>query len=206
MTSTKIFPAKKTSILVVAVFTLAFTIGMGPISSSMAVGDSINCNTKGDSDSSDGKTNTVTTCHKEASNGADDSDDKSSAAAAASTSNDDEDDEDQADNDVGNNVDLVKGTPQNIASNAPAFASPPDNIIKPINLNKGFTSDTPLETNNLNHVTSSGDDDDGSEDKIHSKKVIEDKMPGFNNKLDKSSTSVSELYESFNLPYTALYN
>jgi hypothetical protein len=181
---------------------------MGPISSSMAVADSINCNTKGDSDSSDGKTNTVTTCHKEASNGADDSDDKSSAAAAAaaSTSNDDEDDEDQADNDVGNNVDLVKGTPQNIASNAPAFASPPDNIIKPINLNKGFTSDKPLETNNVNHVTSSGDDDDGSEDKIHSKKVIEDKMPGFNNKLDKSSTSVSELYESFNLPYTALYN
>jgi hypothetical protein len=205
MTSTKIFSAKKTSILVVAVFTLAFTIGMGPISSSMALTNSINCNTEGDDDASDGQTSTVTTCHKEVSKGTDDSDDNTSVAAS-----DDDEDDDEFDNQGGDNLDLIKSNPQNIASNAPAVASPPDNIIKPINLNKGFTSDKPLKTDNVNHVTSNGNnnnvDDDGGQNKIQSKKVIEDEMPlSFNNKLEKSS-SVSELYESFNLPYTALYN
>lgn len=200
MTSTKIFSVKKTSILVVAVFTMAITLGLGPISSSMAVTDHINCNTKGDGDSSDGQINTVRSCHEEVNKGTDDSDDDSSDSAASSDS---ASDDDESDKQSGGNVDIVKNTPQNIATNSvPAVASPEDNIIKPINLNKGFSSSKPLQTDNAKHVTNNNDDDD----KLQSKKVIEDKIPmNFNNKLDKSS-SVSELYESFNLPYTALYN
>jgi len=204
MTSTKIFSVKKTSILVVAVFTMAITLGLGPISSSLAVTDHINCNTKGDGDSSDGQINTVRSCHEEVNKGTDDSDDDSDSAANSNSASDD----DESDKQSGSNLDIVKSTPQNIATNGvPAVASPEDNIIKPINLNKGFSSSKPLPTDNAKHVTNNGDDDDdGSDDKLQSKKVIEDKIPmNFNNKLDKSS-SVSELYESFNLPYTALYN
>jgi hypothetical protein len=193
MISTKIFSVKKTSILVVAVFTMAITIGLGPISSSMAVTDFINCNTEGDNDPTDNQINTVTSCHKQVNEGTDDSDDKSKAA---SNSNDDDDDESE------DNVDVVKSAPQNIATSGPAVASPDDNIIKPINLNKGFGLDKPLPTNNAKHVQSTGNDDENA---IKSKSVFEDgTSPNFSSKLDKSS-SMSELYDSFDLPYTALY-
>lgn len=190
MTSTKIFSAKRTSILIAAVFTLVITIGLGSISSSMAVTDFINCNTEGDHDSNDDQINTVKSCHEEVNKGTDDSDDGSKAAS----NSDDNDDESE------DNADVVKSAPQNIATNAPAVASPEDNIIKPINLNKGFSLDKPLPTNNAKHVQSN--DEDGG---IQSKKVFDDKMhPNFSNKLDKSS-GMSELYNSFDLPYTALY-
>lgn len=193
MISTKNFSVKKTSILVLAVFTMAITIGLGPVSSSMAVTNFINCNTEGDDDSTDNQINTVTSCHKETNKGTDDSNDKSKTTASSNDDNDDESDD---------NVDVVKSAPQNIATNKPAVASPEDNIIKPINLNKGFALDKPLETNNAKHVQSNeGDDKDG----IKSKNVIQDELsPNFGNKFDKSS-SMSELYDSFDLPYTALY-
>lgn len=193
MISTKNFSVKKTSILVVAVFAMAITIGLGPVSSSMAVTNFINCNTEGDDDSTDNQINSVTSCHNETNKGTDDSGDKSKTTTASSNDDDDEGED---------NVDVVRNAPQSIATNKPAVASPEDNIIKPINLNKGFALDKPLETNNAKHVQSNdGNDEDG----IKSKNVIQDEIsPKFGNKFDKSS-SMSELYDSFDLPYTALY-
>lgn len=185
MTSTKIFSVNKTSILVVAVFTMAITLGLGSISSSMALADFINCNTQDDGNSNDDQVNTVKTCHEEVNKGTSDSNDNTS------------DSKDSSDASSNHEAD----TPHNIANFAPAVASSDDNIIKPINLNKGFDSDEPLQTNNVKHVSSN---DDGN-DKIKSKKTVEDSMPSsFNKKFDKN-TSMSDLYDSFNLPYTALY-
>ena len=199
MTSTKIFSARKTSILVVAIFTMAITIGLGPISSSMASSDFINCNVEKDDNANDGQTSVTKSCHEEVNKGDDNSNGESSDqngnTNAAASNNDDNDGEQDSDN-----ADVVKSTPQNVANLGPAVASSDDNIIKPINLNKGLDSDKPLQTNNAKHVQSNNNDDE-----IKSKKTIEDKMQtNFNNKLSGSS-SVSELYNSFDLPYTALY-
>lgn len=197
MTSTKIFSAKKTSILVVAIFTMAITIGLGPISSSMALNDFINCNVEEDGNSNDDQSSVVKTCHEEVNKGGDNSNGKSSDQNGNTNAASNNDDDNQQDSD---NSDVVKSTPQNVANLGPAMASPDDNIIKPINLNKGLDSDEPLQTNNAKHVQSNNNDDE-----IKSKKTIEDKMQtNFNNKLSGSS-SVSELYNSFDLPYTALY-
>jgi hypothetical protein len=111
-------------------------------------------------------------------------------AATVSSPNNDDDDEEESDS----SSDNVTTQPQNVVTSGPASADPEDNVIKPINLNKGFVSDKPLKTNNVN-----SDQDEDRE----TMKVIEDKFE-FKQQLNKPS-AVSEIYESFDLPYTALY-
>jgi hypothetical protein len=104
-------------------------------------------------------------------------------------------DEEEAEEEESDANDRVETPSQNIVSTVPASADPEDNVIKPINLNKGFTSDKPLKTNN--DMNTNQDED------AEAMKVIEDEFE-FKQQLDKTS-SVSEIYESFDLPYTALY-
>ncbi len=78
----------------------------------------------------------------------------------------------------------------------PAVASPDDHVIKPINLNKGTESDEPLKTNS-----------DKNEKLAESspKRIFQDKLD-LRDQFDRNAnTGVSELYESFDLPYTAIY-
>jgi hypothetical protein len=105
----------------------------------------------------------------------------------AVSSNDDE--EDNESNGAETKTDSVLTT-------GPAVASPDDNIIKPINLNKGGESDEPLEVNGANNKQSA--------DSV-SKQVFEDEMDLSDQLNKKTDTDVSEFYESFDLPYTAIY-
>ena len=193
MTSTKSFSTKNAGILIVAIFSIAISLGLSQVSSVMAQTDIVECSTEVDEESNDTEMNNARSCadEDEEDNEASDSDNESTdkQAATVSSSNNNDDDEEESDS-----SDNVRTQPQNVVSNAPAVASPEDNIIKPINLNKGIVSDKPLKTNNMN----SNQDEDKE-----AMKVIEDEFE-FKQKLNKPS-SVSEIYESFDLPYTALY-
>ena len=197
MTSTKSFSTKNAGILIVAIFSIAISLGLSQVSSVMAQTDIVECSTEVDEESNDTEMNNARSCadedeEDEEDNEASDSDNESTDkhAATVSSSNNNDDDEEE----VSDSSDNVRTQPQNVVSNAPAVASPEDNIIKPINLNKGIVSDKPLKTNNMN----SNHDEDKE-----AMKVIEDEFE-FKQQLNKPS-SVSEIYESFDLPYTALY-
>ena len=201
MTSTKSFSTKNAGILIVAIFSIAISLGLSQVSSVMAQNDVVGCTTDVDEESNDTEMNNARSCADEdqeeaeeeeesdASNSDNDSTD-TQAATVSSPNNDDDDDEEESDS----SSDNVTTQPQNVVTSGPASADPEDNVIKPINLNKGFVSDKPLKTNNVN-----SDQDEDRE----TMKVIEDKFE-FKQQLNKPS-AVSEIYESFDLPYTALY-
>ena len=202
MTSTKSFSTKNAGILIVAIFSIAISLGLSQVSSVMAQNDVVGCTTDVDEESNDTEMNNARSCADEdqdkeegeeveesdASNSDNDSTD--TQAATVSSPNNDDDDEEESDS----SSDNVASQPQNVVTSGPASADPEDNVIKPINLNKGFVSDKPLKTNNVN-----SDQDEDRE----TMKVIEDKFE-FKQQLKKPS-AVSEIYESFDLPYTALY-
>ena len=200
MTSTKSFSTKNAGILIVAIFSIAISLGLSQVSSVMAQNDVVGCTTDVDEESNDTEMNNARSCADEdqeeaeeeeesdASNSDNDSTD--TQAATVSSPNNDDDDEEESDS----SSDNVTTQPQNVVTSGPASADPEDNVIKPINLNKGFVSDKPLKTNNVN-----SDQDEDRE----TMKVIEDKFE-FKQQLKKPS-AVSEIYESFDLPYTALY-
>ena len=201
MTSTKSFSTKNAGILIVAIFSIAISLGLSQVSSVMAQqNDVVGCATDVDEESNDTEMNNARSCadedqeeEEEEESDASDSDNDSTdtqAATVSSSNNDDDDDEEESDS----SSDNVTVQPQNVVTSGPASADPEDNIIKPINLNKGFVSDKPLKTNNVN-----SDQDEDRE----TMKVIEDKFE-FKEQLNKPS-AVSEIYESFDLPYTALY-
>jgi len=195
MTSTKSFSTKNAGILIVAIFSIAISLGLSQVSSVMAQTDIVECSTEVDDESNETEMNNARSCadeedeedeDSEASDSDDGSSDNQAATVSSSSNDEDEEESDSSDN--------VTTQPQNVVSSAPASADPEDNIIKPINLNKGFVSDKPLKTNNMN----SNQDDD-----TEAMKVIEDEFE-FKQQLNKPS-GVSELYETFDLPYTALY-
>ena len=66
-----------------------------------------------------------------------------------------------------------------VLTTGPAVASSDDNIIKPINLNKGGESDEPLEINNANNKQSA--------DSV-SKQVLEDEMD-LSDRFDKNTNA-----------------
>jgi hypothetical protein len=195
MTSTKSFSTKNAGILIVAIFSIAISLGLSQVTSVVAQTDIVECSTEVDDESNETEMNNARSCADEdesedEDNDASDSDNDSSGnqVATVSPSNNDEDDEES------DSSDSVTTQPQNVVSSGPASADPEDNIIKPINLNKGFVSDKPLKTNNMN----SNQDED-----TETMKIIEDEFE-FKQQLNKP-TGVSELYETFDLPYTALY-
>lgn len=201
MTSTKSFSTKNAGILIVAIFSIAISLGLSQVSSVMAQNDVVGCATDVDEESNDTEMNNARSCADEDQEGEEEEVDESDAsnsdndstdtqAATVSSPNNDDDDEEESDS----SSDNVTTQPQNVVTSGPASADPEDNVIKPINLNKGFVSDKPLKTNNVN-----SDQDEDRE----TMKVIEDKF-AFKQQLNKPST-VSEIYESFDLPYTALY-
>ena len=193
MTSTKSFSTKNAGILIVAIFSIAISIGLSQVTSAVAQTNLVDCSAEVDDESIDNKINDATSCvdeDEESGNSDNSSGDNQVAAVSSSTNNDD--DEEGEESDIS---DSVKTPSQSFVSTAPASADPEDNVIKPINLNKGFNSDKPLKTNN--DMNTHQDED------AEAMKVIEDNFE-FNQQLDKTS-SVSEIYESFDLPYTALY-
>ena len=195
MTSTKSFSTKNAGILIVAIFSIAISLGLSQVTSVVAQTDVVECSTEVDDESNETEMNSARSCADEdesddEDNEASDSDNDSNGnqVATVSPSNNDENDEES------DSSDSVSTQPQNVVSSGPASADPDDNIIKPINLNKGFVSDKPLKTNNMN----SNQDED-----TEAMKVIEDEFE-FKQQLNKP-TGFSELYETFDLPYTALY-
>lgn len=173
MTSTKTFSTKNAGILlVVAIFSMAISMGLSPVTSSvMAQSENVDCSAEVDNDSKDTEMNNDTTsCANE-----DEDEDEGNKSSSSSSS--------------------TNAQPQNIVNTSPATADPKDNIIKPINLNKGFDNDKPLKTNKSNQ----------QDDKTDSVKVIQDEFKFNNQKLQNKASNVAELYESFDLPYTALY-
>jgi hypothetical protein len=187
MTSTKSFSTKNAGVLVVAVFSLVVSLGLSQISSAMAQNELINCDTEGTDESSSINIKDDAACDDEASKDSENTGDESGTNNAAASSNDDED------TDESNGV---KSTTSSVLTAGPAVASPDDNIIKPINLNKGTESDEPLKTNNDNNKESA---------ETVSKQIFEDEID-LSEQLDtNTNTAVSELYESFDLPYTAIY-
>lgn len=202
MTSTKSFSTKNAGILIVAIFSIAISLGLSQVSSVMAQNDVVGCTTEVDEESNDTEMNNARSCadedqeeeeeeEVEESDATDSDNDSTDTQAATVSSPNNDDDEDESDS----SSDNVTTQPQNVVTSGPASADPEDNIIKPINLNKGFVSDKPLKTNNVKN--SDQDEDKGT------MKVIEDKFE-FKQQLKKPS-AVSEIYESFDLPYTALY-
>ncbi len=187
MTSTKSFSTKNAGVLVVAVFSLVVSLGLSQISSAMAQNELINCDTEGTDESSSINVKDDAACDDEVSKDSENSGDESDTNNAAVSSNDDED---------ANEGNGVKSTTSSVLTAGPAVASPDDNIIKPINLNKGTESDEPLKTNNDNNKESA---------ETVSKQIFEDEID-LSEQLDThTNTAVSELYESFDLPYTAIY-
>ena len=183
MTSTKSFSTKNAGVLVAAVFSLVISIGLSQVSSAMALNELLNCDTE---QSSDFDMKDATSCNDEVSKESKNSEDKYEMNNALS-SNDEED----ADESNG-----MESKTNNVLTAGPAVASPDDNIIKPINLNKGTESDEPLETNNDNNKKSS---------ESVSKQIFEDGID-LSEQLDtNTNTDVSELYKSFDFPYTAIY-
>ena len=186
MTSTKSFSTKNAGVLVVAVFSMVVSLGLSQVSSATALNELLNCNTEVANDSSDFAMKDAMSCNDEDKTESNESGSESDNNDAVS-SNDDEDEEESNGAESKTNSVLTAG---------PAVASSDDNIIKPINLNKGAESDEPLETNNAQ--------DKQSADSI-SKQVFEDEMD-LSDQLNKNTnTDISESYQSFDLPYTAIY-
>ncbi|TVP41668.1 exported protein of unknown function [Candidatus Nitrosocosmicus arcticus] len=187
MTSTKSFSTKNAGVLVAAVFSLTIAIGLSQVSSAMALNDLLNCNTEVGNESSDFDMKDATSCNDKVSKESENLEDQSEMNNDAASSNDDE----GADERNG-----VESKTNSVLTAGPAVASPDDNIIKPINLNKGTESDEPLETNNDKNKMSA---------ESVSKQIFEDEI-GLSDQLDtNTNTDVSELYKSFDLPYTAIY-
>jgi hypothetical protein len=186
MTSTKRFSTKNAGILIVAVFSLVVSLGLSQVSSVMAQNELSNCDTKGADESEYVDKKVATQCNYEASNDSEKSGDNTEKNDAASTNDNENNDESSG----------VKSKTNSILTTGPAIASSDDNIIKPINLNKGTESDEPLQTNN---------DNNNQATKSESKQIFEDEMD-LRDQLDtNTNTDVSEFYESFDLPYTAIY-
>lgn len=195
MTSTKSFSTKNTGVLVVAVFSLVVSLGLSQISSAMAQNELINCDIEGTDESSNINIRDDAACDDGVAKDSENSGDGSDTNNAAASSNDDEDDDES---------NGVKSTTSSVLTAGPAVASPEDNIIKPINLNKGTESDEPLKTNNDNDNDNDNDNNKESAKSV-SKQIFEDEID-LSDKLDtNTNTAVSELYESFDLPYTAIY-
>ena len=90
----------------------------------------------------------------------------------------------------------MESATNSVLTAGPAVASPDDHIIKPINLNKGAESDEPLKTNADKNKKST---------ESSPKQIFQDKLD-LSHQFDRNSnTGVAELYESFDLPYTAIY-
>lgn len=193
MTSTKSFSKKNAGVLVVAVFSLVVSLGLSQISSAMAQNELINCDTESADESSSINIKDDAACDDGVSKDSENSGDESDTNNAVASSNDDED------TDESNGE---KSTTSSVLTAGPAVASADDNIIKPINLNKGTESDEPLKTNNDNKKESA---DKKESAKSVTKQIFEDKID-LSDQLDtNTNTGVSELYESFDLPYTAIY-
>jgi len=185
MTSTKSFSTKNAGVLVVAVFSIAISIGLSQVSSAMALDDLLNCKEVADG-SNDLNTKDIKSCDEKV--------DKVSKNSGLKTESEDSassiDDED-ADKSNG-----VESKADSVLTAGPAVASSDDHIIKPINLNKGTESDEPLKTNadkNKKSIESSP------------KQIFQDELD-LSHQFDRNTnTGVSELYQSFDLPYTAIY-
>ncbi|WP_458747495.1 hypothetical protein [Candidatus Nitrosocosmicus sp. T] len=186
MTSTKSFSTKNAGVLVVAVFSIVASLGLSQVSSAMALNELFNCDTEVANESSDFDMKDAASCNDDDNEESSNSESNSNDNVAVS-SNDDEED---------NEINGAETKTDGVLTTGPAVASPDDNIIKPINLNKGGESDEPLEVNGVNNKQSA--------DSV-SKQVFEDEMD-LSDQLNKNTdTEVSELYESFDLPYTAIY-
>ena len=185
MTSTKSFSTKNAGVLVVAVFSIAISMGLSQVSSAMALDELLNC--KGVANgSNDLDTKDKMSC--------DENEDKVSKNSEIKSENDDSassNDDDDADQSSG-----MESKTDSVLTAGPAVASQDDHIIKPINLNKGTDSDEPLKTNNDKNKQSA---------ESSPKQIFQDKLD-LRDQFDKNTnTGVSELYESFDLPYTAIY-
>ncbi len=181
MTSTKSFSTKNAGVLVVAVFSIAISMALSQVSSAMALVELLDC--KGVANDLDSKDKM--SC--------DENEDKVSKNSDIKSENDDsassnDDDVDQSSG--------IESKTDSVLTAGPAVASSDDHIIKPINLNKGTDSDEPLKTNNDKHKLSA---------ETSPKQIFQDKLD-LRDQFDKNTnTDVSELYESFDLPYTAIY-
>ena len=186
MTSTKSFSTKNAGVLVVAVFSMVVSLGLSQVSSATALNELLNCNTEVANESSDFDMKDAISCN-------DEDNIKSNESGSESDNNDAVSSNDDEDEDESNGAESKTNS---VLTTGPAVASSDDNIIKPINLNKGAESDEPLETNNAQ--------DKQSADSI-SKQVFEDEMD-LSDQLNKNTnTDISESYQSFDLPYTAIY-
>jgi len=188
MTSTKSFSTKNAGVLVVAVFSIAISMALSQVSSAMALDELLDCK---------GVANDLDTKDKMS---CDENEDKVSKNSEVKSENDDSasSNDDDADQSSG-----IESKTDSILTAGPAVASPDDHIIKPINLNKGTDSDEPLKTNNDKHKQSA--------DSLP-KQVFQDKLDlreqfdrNANPGVSETNTGVSEIYESFDLPYTAIY-
>ena len=181
MTSTKSFSTKNAGVLVVAVFSIAISMALSQVSSAMALDELLDC--KGVANDLDMKDKM--SCDEDKDKVSKNSDIKSENDDSASSNDDD------ADQSSG-----IESKTDSVRTAGPAVASPDDHIIKPINLNKGTDSDEPLKTNNDKHKQSA---------ESSPKQIFQDKLD-LRDQFDKNTnTDVSELYESFDLPYTAIY-
>ena len=181
MTSTKSFSTKNAGVLVVAVFSIAISMALSQVSSAMALDELLDCK---------GVANDLDTKDKMS---CDENEDKVSKNSDIKSENDDSasSNDDDADQSSG-----IESKTDSVLTAVPAVASPDDHIIKPINLNKGTDSDEPLKTNNDKHKQSA---------ESSPKQIFQDKLD-LRDQFDKNTnTDVSELYESFDLPYTAIY-
>ena len=180
MTSTKSFSTKNAGVLVVAVFSIAISMALSQVSSAMALDELLDCK---------GVANDLDTKDKMS---CDENEDKVSKNSDIKSENDDS----ASSNDDADQSSGIESKTDSVRTAGPAVASPDDHIIKPINLNKGTDSDEPLKTNNDKHKQSA---------ESSPKQIFQDKLD-LRDQFDKNTnTDVSELYESFDLPYTAIY-
>ena len=187
MTSTKSFSTKNAGVLVVAVFSIATSMALSQVSSAMALDELLDCK---------GVANDLDTKDKMS---CDENEDKVSKNSDIKSENDDS----ASSNDDADQSSGIESKTDSVRTAGPAVASPDDHIIKPINLNKGTDSDEPLKTNNDKHKQSA--------DSLP-KQVFQDKLDlreqfdrNANPGVSETNTGVSEIYESFDLPYTAIY-
>ncbi len=181
MTSTKSFSTKNAGVLVVAVFSIAISMALSQVSSAMALDELLDC--KGVANDLDSKDKM--SC--------DENEDKVSKNSDIKSENDDST---SSNDDDADQISGIESKTDSVLTAGPAVASSDDHIIKPINLNKGTDSDEPLKTNNDKHKLSA---------ETSPKQIFQDKLD-LRDQFDKNTnTDVSELYESFDLPYTAIY-
>lgn len=185
MTGPKSFSTKNAGVLVVAVFSIAISIGISQVSSAMALDEFLNC--KGVANgSNDLDTKDKMSCDNKVGKVSKNSGMKSENDGAASSN----DDKDAAKSNG------VESKTNSVFTAGPAVASSDDHIIKPINLNKGTESDEPLKTNNDKSKQSA---------ESSAKQIFQDKL-NLHDQIDRNTnTDVADLYESFDLPYTAIY-